>query len=60
MLGTILLCRIISVNGQYLKLFNGVPKLNDLYYVAILGNIWLCVNEWIVLNRIISVKCQYF
>ena len=24
--------------------------------IAIVGTIWLCVNEWIVLNWIISVK----
>ena len=28
-------------------------------YVAIIGTILLCVNEWILLNRIISVKQQH-
>ena len=31
-------------------------KSNHWYYIAILETIWQCINEWIVLNKIISVK----
>ena len=41
---------------QSLKLFNYVPKWSYCYCITILGTIWLCVNEWIVLNWIISAK----
>ena len=33
-------------------------KLNCLWYIAILGIMWLCANEWIVLN-IISNDSKY-
>ena len=41
---------------QFLKLFNCVRKLNYWYYIAIFETIWLCAKEWIVLNKIISVR----
>ena len=31
-------------------------QLNCLWYIAILGTIWLCENEWIVFCKIINVK----
>ena len=38
-----------NVEQQYLKPFYWVQKLNYYFYIAILGTLWLCTNEWIVL-----------
>ena len=34
-------------------------KLNCLWYIAILEIIQQCANEWVMLNKIISVKYKY-
>ena len=44
--------------NYYLKLSNCELELNCLYYIAILGTIWLSANQWKVFNRIINIKEQ--
>ena len=45
--------KIVSVTEQYLKLFNCVQI--KLLVWAILKTTSLCENEWLILNKIISI-----
>ena len=47
------MCENKTITVEYLKSFTHMQKTKLLVFY---GTIWLCVNEWIMLNKTISVK----